>query len=595
MSSPLINKINLELDLDVPEKEAKAVSNMIYKKHILTALDKALKAYENSDIFINKTLEIDLGCIKEKDISYELENALRQKLSLYAKEDIYAISSKQRNNNLSSVYIFFNYLQNPVIPWEIEKIEDFEPDTIAPKAVSKILNSRKYLQSLIQLISDKIEIYHRFFELCAPLNKFPLLIKNILATIPLENKEAYIEILNRFIENKPLNKQIFKEIFYYLMLHIFFGKKEDRKTSLFISTLVLHNPAFIKESDIRAIFEIGSNIYPIDKMAEGEELVGKEQSILDKSPVSEDLFSKEEQSDKATDEIEKSKQGKQSILDKSPVSEDLFSKEERGDKATDEIDKSGTPNIQFEIEKNYLIKQIQELYHKYLQNKNIPSDNLFKMEEQLKIIIKNIKESQSNHREIKFLEKTTNTDNIKELLNIAIQTQADITEHIPVYNAGIILFYPFLISFFDKLNLLEDRKQFKSVKEQIKAVHLLHYLSGFHKDAFEHLMLLNKLICGVNILFPVGKNYPISEPEKKEINLLLKAVIQNWAIIKNTSIEGLQESFIKRKGILEQNQNDWILRVETKGIDILLENLPWNIRLISFPWNDFIIYVDWEI
>ncbi len=594
MSLSLINKINLELELNVPEKEAKVVSNMIYKKHILTALDKALKAYENSNIFINKTLEIDLGSIKEEDIFYQLENVLRQKLSHYAKEDIYAISSPKRNNNLSPVYIFFNYLQNPVIPWEIDRFEDFKPDTIAEKAVCEILNSKKYIQPLIQLISDRIEIYQRFFELCAPLNKFPLLIKNILATIPLENKEAYIEILNRFIENKSLNKQIFKEIFYYLMLYIFFGKKEDRKASLFISTLVLDNPTFIKESDITALFEIDVDIYPIYKMTGGGKFVGKEQSIFDKSLVSEDLFSKEEQRDKATEEIEKLERGKQSVLDKSPISEDLFSKEERRDKAPDKIDKSGILNIQSEIEKNYLIKQIQELYHKYLQNKNISSENLFKMEEQLKIIIKNIKESQSNHRQIKFLEKTTDTDNIKELLNTAIQTQAEITEHIPVYNAGLVLFYPFLISFFDKLNLLKDRKQFKSIKEQIKAVHLLHYLSGFHKDSFEHLMLLNKLICGVNILFPVGKNYPISEPEKKEINLLLEAVIQNWAIIKNTSIEGLQESFIRRKGILEQNQNDWILRVETKGIDILLENLPWNIRFISFPWNDFIIYVDWQ-
>ena len=184
---------------------------------------------------------------------------------------------------------------------------------------------------------------------------------------------------------------------------------------------------------------------------------------------------------------------------------------------------------------------------------------------------------------------------IRELTAVIMRTQPDLKERIPIYNAGLVLFQPFLISFFDRLGLLESRKHFKSATCQIHAAHLLHELSGFGEIPVEHLMLFNKLLCGINIMFPIDCRFKISETESLEMEHLLRATIGNWAIIRNTSISGFQESFVKRQGVLERSQDDWILRVETKGIDILLDDIPWDIHLISFPWNNYLVYVDWHL
>ena len=184
---------------------------------------------------------------------------------------------------------------------------------------------------------------------------------------------------------------------------------------------------------------------------------------------------------------------------------------------------------------------------------------------------------------------------IRELTAVIMRTQPDLKERIPIYNAGLVLFQPFLISFFDRLGLLESRKHYKSATCQIRAAHLLHELSSFGEIPVEHLMLFNKLLCGINIMFPIDCRFKISETESLEMEHLLRATIGNWAIIRNTSISGFQESFVKRQGVLERSQDDWILRVETKGIDILLDDIPWDIHLISFPWNNYLVYVDWHL
>ena len=168
-------------------------------------------------------------------------------------------------------------------------------------------------------------------------------------------------------------------------------------------------------------------------------------------------------------------------------------------------------------------------------------------------------------------------------------------KHILVYNAGLVLYQPFLISFFDRLGLLENRKMFHSIHHQIRAVHLLQELAAPDSKHYEHLLLFNKILCGINILFPIGEKFTPTHTEKEETERLTKSLIANWDTIRNTSISGFRNSFINRRGLLEQSQSDYILHVETKGMDILLDDIPWNIRLISFPWNNFIIHVDWKL
>jgi hypothetical protein len=74
---------------------------------------------------------------------------------------------------------------------------------------------------------------------------------------------------------------------------------------------------------------------------------------------------------------------------------------------------------------------------------------------------------------------------------------------------------------------------------------------------------------------------------------MLRSLIKNWPILKNTSIEGLRSSFFQRKGKLRKEDDAWRLIVEQKSYDMLLDHLAYSIAMIKLPWNKEILSVDW--
>lgn len=174
------------------------------------------------------------------------------------------------------------------------------------------------------------------------------------------------------------------------------------------------------------------------------------------------------------------------------------------------------------------------------------------------------------------------------------QLMNETEERIRIENAGLVLFNPFLSGFFKLLNFLDETGQFKSETLRIRAVHLLQLFTGSKKSHQEHDLMLNKIICGVPLFMPINPSFRIKKQEKEEINELLKAVLTHWNVLKSSSVKGLQESFIQRKGTMEKSGNDWIVRVENTGIDVLLDDLPWSIHILKFSWNPYIIHVEWK-
>ena len=182
---------------------------------------------------------------------------------------------------------------------------------------------------------------------------------------------------------------------------------------------------------------------------------------------------------------------------------------------------------------------------------------------------------------------------LKERLTEIVKKQPLIKERISVWNSGLVLFHPFLRTFFTRIGLMDSLGEFKSDECRFRAAYLLHALTGSTEPPQDHLMTLNKLLCGINILLPLDYDFEITEEEQNQITSLIKAVINNWTVIKNTSVAGFQETFVRRPGMIERSQDDWILRVESHGVDILLEEIPWNINLIALSWMDYLIHVDW--
>ncbi len=179
----------------------------------------------------------------------------------------------------------------------------------------------------------------------------------------------------------------------------------------------------------------------------------------------------------------------------------------------------------------------------------------------------------------------------KQLSDKVLPDVAEKTFFIP--NAGMILLHPFLSTFFQKLKLLKDRK-FPDTWHQQKAVLILHYLATEEDRSTEFQLVLPKHLMGWPLNMPLDHTISISPEENTEGKNLLVAVIDHWGALGSTSIEGLREGFLQREGKLEKKPDSWLLTVEHKAIDILLDKLPWNLSVIKFPWMKDFLKVEWK-
>ncbi len=161
-----------------------------------------------------------------------------------------------------------------------------------------------------------------------------------------------------------------------------------------------------------------------------------------------------------------------------------------------------------------------------------------------------------------------------------------------VHIAGAVLLAPYFKQLFTHLNLLEQG-EWKSSEANYKAIHLIRYLVTGQQMCPEHSLVLEKLLCGIEINAPIPREVELSNEEMSEATELLQSVISNWAKLKNTSVEGLRETFLKRDGILTKKENGWLLQVERKTADVLLDSIPWGYTTLAFTWNNYIIFTEW--
>ncbi|OGS89107.1 MAG: hypothetical protein A2061_08770 [Gallionellales bacterium GWA2_59_43] len=166
-------------------------------------------------------------------------------------------------------------------------------------------------------------------------------------------------------------------------------------------------------------------------------------------------------------------------------------------------------------------------------------------------------------------------------------------EAIYIANAGMVLVTPYLPQLFRMLELTDGAK-FKGECAAERAIHLLQFMVNESCDSPEFLLSLNKLLCGVPAGLPIVWEIELLQREREVIEGMLTAIIQNWTILGNTSVQGLRESFLQRSGRLQLKEDSWHLKVEPKGIDVLLDRLPWSFALIKHPWMARPIHVEWR-
>ncbi len=65
-------------------------------------------------------------------------------------------------------------------------------------------------------------------------------------------------------------------------------------------------------------------------------------------------------------------------------------------------------------------------------------------------------------------------------------------------------------------------------------------------------------------------------------------------MIGDTSVEGLQQTFLERKGVLRAQNKQWELEVEPQSFDMLIDHLPWSFGHIKLPWMEKLVFTKWR-
>ena len=164
-----------------------------------------------------------------------------------------------------------------------------------------------------------------------------------------------------------------------------------------------------------------------------------------------------------------------------------------------------------------------------------------------------------------------------------------------VKNAGIVLTTPFLPMFFYRLGYLADsRREFIDKEKQIRGIFLLQYLATYSLEVKDSELMLFKIMLNYPLSDPLPCNIELTSKETSLIDELLNSLKINWSKMKNVSNRGVQETFLRREGVLEDMSDYWNLKMEEKPYDVLLDSVPWSYSMVKYPFQEKLIRVNWR-
>lgn len=174
-----------------------------------------------------------------------------------------------------------------------------------------------------------------------------------------------------------------------------------------------------------------------------------------------------------------------------------------------------------------------------------------------------------------------------------VPEEVDLGEGVTIYNAGMVLCWPFFGRFFAALGLVE-MGNFKGKQAEERAVQLLQYLATGLKEFEEWDLSLNKILCGVSLNTVISSSIEPLIEEEELVKKLINGTIFNWEKMRGTRLETFRETFLMREGRLYEKDNRWELFVERKAYDVLMDTLTWNISMINLSWMKKRLTVQWK-
>lgn len=166
-----------------------------------------------------------------------------------------------------------------------------------------------------------------------------------------------------------------------------------------------------------------------------------------------------------------------------------------------------------------------------------------------------------------------------------------------VNNAGIVLLSPYLPRLFEMLRLTENGG-FQNDEAQIRAMFLIQYIVFGATEGWvefpEPEMRLNKILTGWDVENPIPQGVELNKTETDAVDSMFRGVLSNWDRMRNTSIEGFRLSFLQREGKTEEKDEAFLLTVEEKSYDILLDYCPWGFKTFKYKWMKKMMQTKWR-
>ena len=172
-------------------------------------------------------------------------------------------------------------------------------------------------------------------------------------------------------------------------------------------------------------------------------------------------------------------------------------------------------------------------------------------------------------------------------------TESDVDDELVIDGAGMVLLWPFLETLFSRLELLTQERLFGDEAQRQRAMALLGFLVDGDGDPPEWRLTLAKLLCGALPQAPFGLDAPLSDAEQTEAEALLQAVLDHADGRLGDDGAALRQDFLQRPGLLSARPGAWVLQVERRPGDELLDGLPWSWSWIRLPWMDDLLQVVW--
>jgi hypothetical protein len=243
-------------------------------------------------------------------------------------------------------------------------------------------------------------------------------------------------------------------------------------------------------------------------------------------------------------------------------------------------------NFNFSSEYFFIINKLRKLFSELVSASDIVNSSEVEIKNRDKPLIDKVNEVVSDF----LLNENKKVEEVEDL-NLQPEDYKESDDPIYINNAGLVLFNPYITTFLSKLGMTEKGK-FKDEESTFRSVHLLQLLVT-EATYEEHELVLNKILCNLPVSSAVPMNIELKASEKQLAKELIEVTMKRWKKGSSGSKESFRASFINRDGRLSMINEEWHLKVDKRGYDVILQTLPWSYGMIKLPWMLKPLIVEW--